>query len=181
MPITIGGNTCRFTRTKGDIAASFQYVNDEPAMCIFPMAKRSNSGSYILCESAVFQLTDNFFLQYNSWLAAHITGFGVPKPPMYQGQYLSAEQFLASFVRNMPMGTKDQVSHEMELAKAKATEAIPKVRYITAMADCFLLWIDDLLMMPPKPDDLQEYPHKRMEGEATLSIDGNKQTVEMVH
>lgn len=135
MPIILGGDTARFTRRKGDICAAFQYVNDEPAMCLFPAIKRSHSGSFIICESAAYQYVDTRYLIQSAIKAADVMGMDQTK------------------------------------------------QTITRIADCILLWMDDLLMMPPKPEDLVEEAARKAQrdAEATLTINGESQTFGIKH
>ncbi len=51
---------------------------------------------------------------------------------------------------------------------------------IVRIADCILVWLDDLLMMPPKPDDLVEHAaQKALAAEATMTINGESKTFEV--
>lgn len=56
MPVQIGGAKAWRVRQHGDIAVSFQWVNEEPAMILFP-ARRSlpGSGAVVICLSAAFK------------------------------------------------------------------------------------------------------------------------------
>lgn len=132
MPVVLGGHTARFLRRKGDICASFQYVNDEPAMCLFPAIKRSNSGAFILCESSAHKYLDDFYLIQQAAKAAEVMG----------------------------------------MDNSRQT--------IVRIADCILVWIDDLLMMPPKPEDMVEHAaQKALAAEATMTINGESKTFEV--
>lgn len=59
MPVQIGGPKAWKVRQHGDIGVSFQWVNDEPAMILFP-ARRSiaGAGAFVLALSAAFQYAD---------------------------------------------------------------------------------------------------------------------------
>ncbi len=59
MPVQIGGAKAWKVRQHGDIAVSFQWVNDEPAMILFP-ARRSlpGAGAVVICLSAAFKYAD---------------------------------------------------------------------------------------------------------------------------
>lgn len=132
MPVELGGRTARFLRQKGDICASFQYVNDESAMCLFPAIKRSHSGSFIICESAAHKYTNDYYLIQQAMKAAEVMG----------------------------MDTTRQT--------------------VVRIADCILVWLDDLLMMPPKPDDVVEHAaQKALGAEATMTINGESKTFEV--
>ena len=132
MSVLIGGPSARFIRRKGDICAAFQYVNDEPAMCLFPAIKRANSGAFIICESAAYQYTDD--------------------------RHLISQAMNASEVMGM-----DNTKHT-----------------VMRIADCILVWMDDLLMMPPKPDDLvEDAAQKALAAEATFTVNGESKTFEV--
>lgn len=82
MPVQIGGPKAWKVRQNGDIGVSFQWVNDEPAMILFP-ARRSlpGAGAYVICLSAAFKYADSKtgaptpFLVKASMLAAKQLGF----------------------------------------------------------------------------------------------------------
>jgi hypothetical protein len=185
MPIVLGGNKARFVRSKGDISASFQYIGDDdsPAMCLFPSVKKSGSGSYIITESVAHTYTDEFFLIYKSWVAAHLMGFDVPTPPHNIGSQFSytPEEFLAMFIVPPLAYTREMVAKSLDMGKAKARAAIPKHPTITAVADAILLWMDDLMMMPPSPEDYGDKVIKKAIGEASITIDGVTRTHEVCY
>lgn len=133
MPVMLGGHAARFIRRKGDICASFQYVNDEPAMCMFPAVKKMRAGSFIICESSAYKYTDMDYLVQQAMIAAEVMGM-------------------------------DSTSFT-----------------ISRICDCILLWLDDLLMMPPKPDDVVEHAANKAlrDAEATISINGKSQSFEV--
>lgn len=56
----IGGPTAWKVRQHGDVAVSFQWVNEEPAMILFP-ARRSlpGAGAYVIALSAAFRYADS--------------------------------------------------------------------------------------------------------------------------
>lgn len=60
MPVQIGGAKAWKVRQHGDIAVSFQWVNEEPAMILFP-ARRSlpGAGAFVIGLSAAFQYADS--------------------------------------------------------------------------------------------------------------------------
>lgn len=55
MPILLGGANARFQRVHGDIVASYQYVNDERAMALWPREKKQHSAAFIVCDSAAWR------------------------------------------------------------------------------------------------------------------------------
>ena len=60
MSVMIGGAKAWKVRQHGDIGVSFQWINEEPAMVLFP-ARRSiaGSGAYVICLSAAFRYADS--------------------------------------------------------------------------------------------------------------------------
>lgn len=86
MPVQIGGAKAWKVRQHGDIGVAFQWVNEEPAMILFP-ARRSlpGAGAFVICHSASFKYgqsnTDKSpgyaskFLVENAWKIAQAIGF----------------------------------------------------------------------------------------------------------
>lgn len=60
MAVMIGGAKAWKVRQHGDIGVSFQWINEEPAMVLFP-ARRSiaGAGAYVICLSAAFRYADS--------------------------------------------------------------------------------------------------------------------------
>ncbi len=60
MPLVIGGEKAWRVRRSGDIGISYHWVNDEPAMILFP-AKRSGptTGAFVICMSAAWQYANS--------------------------------------------------------------------------------------------------------------------------
>lgn len=54
-PIMFGGKNARFQRVHGDIVASYQYVNGERAMALWPVRKKPESAAYVVCDSAAWR------------------------------------------------------------------------------------------------------------------------------
>ncbi len=79
MPVQIGGPKAWKVRQHGDIGVSFQWVNDEPAMILFP-ARRSlpGAGAYVICLSAAFKYANS--------------NTGGPTPFMVQAAAMAAKQ-----------------------------------------------------------------------------------------
>lgn len=62
MPgIILGGPKSRFTRRFGDIGVSYQYVNGERAMCLWPIY-RPGAAAAIICDSAAYRYADDRYL-----------------------------------------------------------------------------------------------------------------------
>lgn len=60
MPILLGGKHARFQRVHGDIVASYQYVNDERAMALWPVVKKLHAGAFIVCDSAAWRYSPDW-------------------------------------------------------------------------------------------------------------------------
>lgn len=62
MPVMVGGEKAWKVRKHGDIGVSFQWVNEEPAMILFPAAKINafqNAGAYVIGLSAAYKYADS--------------------------------------------------------------------------------------------------------------------------
>lgn len=61
MPVMVGGEKAWKVRRHGDIGVSFQWVNDEPAMILFPAKTNAfaQGGAYVLALSAAFKYADS--------------------------------------------------------------------------------------------------------------------------
>ena len=82
MPVQIGGAKAWKVRQHGDIAVSFQWVNEEPAMILFPARKSlPGAGAFVIALSAAFKYADprtggpTPYLIRNSVQAAQQLGF----------------------------------------------------------------------------------------------------------
>lgn len=68
--IRLGGNVDGITRVHGDIIASYQTINDEAAMVLWPR-RRKNVPAFVLCMSAAYKYDDPHYLAAQ---AKHICG-----------------------------------------------------------------------------------------------------------
>jgi len=76
MGIQIGGEKAWRTRTVHDIFVSFQWVNGEGAMVLFPAMPRSHRpGAFIIGLSSLFKYRDARYLAQQSVAAAKVMGF----------------------------------------------------------------------------------------------------------
>ena len=81
MGVMLGGEKAWKVRDKGDFAVSFQWVNEEPAIVLFPTRKGVGLGAFVLCLSALhnyvnsdgYPVTD--YLISQSMKAAKVMGF----------------------------------------------------------------------------------------------------------
>lgn len=60
QPILFGGKNARFQRVHGDIVASYQYVNDERAMALWPVRKKPEAAVYVVCDSAAWRYNPDY-------------------------------------------------------------------------------------------------------------------------
>lgn len=70
---------CRAKYTKGDIVISFQYVNGEESMVLFPMRKKEGGGAYVVGLSSAWKYTDMQYLVQQAAIAAEIMKMGTEK------------------------------------------------------------------------------------------------------
>lgn len=68
---------------RGNVGYSFQYVNGEPALCLFPLRKKMNSGAYIVPLSVAHQYTDDAYVVEASSRAAMVMGLDVDRHTTY--------------------------------------------------------------------------------------------------
>ena len=83
MPVQIGGAKAWKVRSHGDIGVAFQWVNEEPAMILFP-ARRSlpGAGAFVLDLSSAFKYANSqsgeptlYLVKQSIAIAKHL-GFG---------------------------------------------------------------------------------------------------------
>jgi hypothetical protein len=55
MGVHIGGKDSYKQFEKGDIVCSLQWVNDEPALILWPKVKRIGSGAFVVCLSSAWK------------------------------------------------------------------------------------------------------------------------------
>lgn len=82
MPVMVGGSKAWKVRQHGDVGVSFQWVNDEPAMILFPTRKAlPGAGAFVVCLSAAFRYADSktgaptTYLARQAVTAAKMLGF----------------------------------------------------------------------------------------------------------
>lgn len=76
MPVHIGGKDSYKQRVIGDVVCSFQWVNDEPAMILWPKVRRTlANGAYVICLSAAYKYADTGYLVRAAFEAAQTMGF----------------------------------------------------------------------------------------------------------
>jgi len=92
------GKNARKQITRGDMVASFQYVNGEESLCLWrlgalgsPLALR-NDGAVVIGLSAAYKYTEDDYLVRQSTKLAKVMGFGRSKFSAYR---------IASFIQDM--------------------------------------------------------------------------------
>lgn len=71
--IILGGPNARFQRIHGDIVASYQYVNDERAMVLWPRF-RKGVPAFVVCDSAAWKYDDPKYLAQQARHVANLWG-----------------------------------------------------------------------------------------------------------
>jgi hypothetical protein len=60
MSVMLGGDKTWKQRIKGDLVVTYQWVNGEPALILFPKRKQTlNSGAFAICLSAAYQYANS--------------------------------------------------------------------------------------------------------------------------
>lgn len=60
MGVAIGGEKAWKVYKSGDVGVAFHWINEEPAMCLFPLHRTMvNAGSYVICLSAAFNYVNS--------------------------------------------------------------------------------------------------------------------------
>ncbi|MFA6039883.1 MAG: hypothetical protein WC733_00085 [Methylophilus sp.] len=78
MGIHIGGAKSYKQVVYGDVVMSLQWVNDEPAMVIWPKIPRTSQNSaYCICLSSAYKYTDDEYLVQQAAICAEVIGLGV--------------------------------------------------------------------------------------------------------
>lgn len=75
MAVTFGSGTAWKVQRVGDVMRSYQWVNGEPAMVLFPVVARTvQAGAYVICLSAAFKYDDVHYLVRQAAIAAKVMG-----------------------------------------------------------------------------------------------------------
>lgn len=75
MGIMLGGDKARFVRVLGDLTISGQYVNDEPALVLWPSHRRDGVTPVVICLSVAFKYNEPAYLVRQSAHFARLMGF----------------------------------------------------------------------------------------------------------
>lgn len=75
MAASFGGTNAWKVQLVGDLIRAYHWVNDEPAMVIYPARQRSeNAGAFIICLSSAFKYDDLKYLVKQAAIAASVIG-----------------------------------------------------------------------------------------------------------
>lgn len=84
--VAFGGSKAWKVQQVGDIVRAYHWVNEEPAMVLFPVRERSspNAGAYVICLSSAFKYDEIPYLVSQSAVAARIMGMDETKQTIYR-------------------------------------------------------------------------------------------------
>ena len=71
--VILGGPNARFQRRHGDIMASYQYINDERAMVLWPMF-RKGATAFVVCDSSAWKYDDPVYLARQAKVVSEMWG-----------------------------------------------------------------------------------------------------------
>lgn len=77
--VSFGGQTAWKVQIVGDICRAYHWVNNEPAMVLFPVRARLNAGAYVICLSSAFKYDDMAYLVKQAAIAASVMGMDETK------------------------------------------------------------------------------------------------------
>lgn len=115
MPVILGGPTALRVKRKGDIVISFQHINGEEAMCLYPAIKKAGSGSYVVCLSAAHKYVEPEYLAQAAVTAAKVMGFEPDRSLLFRIKDIIIEN-LEDLIRMTPEPL------ELEMAGHKVAE-----------------------------------------------------------
>lgn len=72
--VSFGGASAWKVQQVGDIVRAYHWVNDEPAMVLYPARARLNAGAYVICLSSAFLYDDMKYLVRQAATAARVMG-----------------------------------------------------------------------------------------------------------
>lgn len=68
----------------GDLVRSYHWVNDEPAMVLYPVRAKEGAGAYVICLSSAFQYDDMKYLVRQAAIAAGVMGMSETRASIYR-------------------------------------------------------------------------------------------------
>jgi hypothetical protein len=83
--VMLGGPKARGVRRHGDIVVGYQYVNDEPALVMWPARPGSQKcGAFVVCLSSAFKYVDDDYLVKQVFKACEVMGLFATKQQVYR-------------------------------------------------------------------------------------------------
>jgi len=84
--LMFGGPTARKQHVMHGIIVSFQYVNEEPAMVLWPESPimQASAGAFVICLSAAWNYQEHEHLVQQAAVAAQHMGFGTDYKQVYR-------------------------------------------------------------------------------------------------
>ncbi len=124
MAVMLGGPNARGQRIVRGIVVSYQYVNEEPALVLFPVRKRTESGAFVVCLSAAFKYVDDKYLMQQASQAAQVMGIYATKSELVSIASLLNDS-LDDLVKMKPEPEKEKKTYgegSLETADGKTVE-----------------------------------------------------------
>ena len=83
--VMLGGAKARGVRRHGDIVVGYQYVNDEPALVLWPARPGAQKcGAFVVCLSSAFKYDDDDYLVKQAFKACEVMGLFATKQQVYR-------------------------------------------------------------------------------------------------
>lgn len=98
----IGGPKARGVRRHGDIVVGYQYVNDEPALVLWPARPGNRAGAYVICLSSAWKYVEDGYLIAQAFKACEVMGIFPTKQQVHRIA-TAIEDNLDELVRMKPM------------------------------------------------------------------------------
>ena len=82
--VMLGGEKARGVRRHGDIVVGYQYVQNEPALVMWPLRPSARSGAYVVCLSSAFKYAEDDYLVQQAMKACEVMGLFPTKQQVYR-------------------------------------------------------------------------------------------------
>lgn len=119
MPVMLGGENAYQTLVKGDIVISYQWLNDQPAMFMWPKRPRvlGNRGAYCMPLETIHQYVDPAYCAQQAIIAAEYMGMDITKATVYRIRDIFHEAIQE--LKNMPPKSLGLTKAQLEAAKGE--------------------------------------------------------------
>lgn len=84
MPIILGGGKCWKVRRHGDICAAFHWINQEPAIVLYPAHRRIGVTPFAIPLDSAYDYAETGHLIEKAALAADLMGFGSDRQTIHR-------------------------------------------------------------------------------------------------